>query len=83
MIYEVWYKNGVDLDYFSSREAAEMYLEKYIAKLTSSPLLVHSAILWPFFGVRIRTHSLTVWPEAAKSISRWNLHIELDVAARS
>tara|TARA_R110002167_G_scaffold112085_1_gene284304 strand:- start:703 stop:882 length:180 start_codon:yes stop_codon:yes gene_type:complete len=33
MIYEVWYKNGVDLDYFGSREAAEMYLEKYIAKL--------------------------------------------------
>ena len=33
MIYEVWYKDGVDLDYFSSREAAEMYLEKYIAKL--------------------------------------------------
>tara|TARA_R110002020_G_scaffold53388_2_gene149420 strand:- start:201 stop:443 length:243 start_codon:yes stop_codon:yes gene_type:complete len=33
MIYEVWYKNGVDLDYFGSREAAEMWLEKYIAKL--------------------------------------------------
>ena len=33
MIYEVWYKNGVDLDYFNSREAAEMYLEKYIAKI--------------------------------------------------
>ena len=35
MIYEVWYKNGVDLDYFGSREAAEMYLEKYIAKLNA------------------------------------------------
>ena len=35
MIYEVWYKNGVDLDYFGSREAAEMYLEKYIAKINS------------------------------------------------
>ena len=33
MIYEVWYKNGVDLDYFGSREAAEMYLEKYIRKI--------------------------------------------------
>ena len=32
MIYEVWYKNGVDLDYFGSREAAEMYIEKYIRK---------------------------------------------------
>ena len=32
-LYEVRYKGGVDLDYFSSREAAEMYLEKYIAKL--------------------------------------------------
>ena len=36
MIYEVWYKNGVDLDYFGSREAAEIYLEKYIAKLNAS-----------------------------------------------
>ena len=35
MIYEVWYKDGVDLDYFGSREAAEMYLEKYIAKLNA------------------------------------------------
>ena len=33
MIYEVWCKNGVDLDYIGSRESAEMYLEKYIAKL--------------------------------------------------
>ena len=33
MMYEVRYKNGVDLDYFGSREAAEMHLEKYIAKL--------------------------------------------------
>ena len=32
MIYEVWYKDGIDLDYFGSREAAEMWLEKYIAK---------------------------------------------------
>ena len=36
MIYEVWYKNGVDLDYFGSREAAEMYLEKYIRKLNNT-----------------------------------------------
>ena len=33
MIYEVWYKDGIDIDYFGSREAAEMWLEKYIAKL--------------------------------------------------
>ena len=32
MIYEVWYKNGVDLDYFGSREAAELYIEMYIDK---------------------------------------------------
>ena len=32
MIYEVWIKNGIDLDYFSSREAAEMYIEKYIKR---------------------------------------------------
>ena len=32
MIYEVWYKNGLDLDYFGSREAAEVYIEKYIRK---------------------------------------------------
>jgi uncharacterized protein (DUF2384 family) len=31
--YEVRYKDGVNLDYFGSWEAAEMYLEKYIAKL--------------------------------------------------
>ena len=36
MIYEVWFKNGVDLDYFGSREAAEIYLEKYVAKLNAS-----------------------------------------------
>ena len=40
MIYEVWFKNGVDLDYFGSREAAEIYLENYVAKLNvrRSPL---------------------------------------------
>jgi hypothetical protein len=32
MIYEVWIKKGLDLDYFGSREAAEMYIEKYIQK---------------------------------------------------
>ena len=32
MIYEVWIKGGIDLDYFGSREAAEMWIEKYIAK---------------------------------------------------
>ena len=32
MIYEVWIKNGLDLDYFGSREAAEMYIEKYIKR---------------------------------------------------
>ena len=31
-IYEVWIKGSVDLDYFGSREAAEMYIEKYIRK---------------------------------------------------
>ena len=33
--YEVRYKDGVNLDYFGSWEAAEMYLEKYIAKLNA------------------------------------------------
>jgi hypothetical protein len=32
MIYEVWIKKGIDLDYFGSREAAEAYIEKYIRK---------------------------------------------------
>ena len=32
MIYEVWYKNGIDLDYFGNREAAEKYIEHYIEK---------------------------------------------------
>jgi len=32
MIYEVWIKNGLDLDYFGSREAAEMYIEQCIRK---------------------------------------------------
>ena len=33
MIYEVWYKDGIDLDYFGSREAAEMFIEEHISKL--------------------------------------------------
>ena len=40
-LYEVRYKDGVDLDYFSSREAAEMYLEKYIAKLNARNATPH------------------------------------------
>ena len=32
MIYEVWIKNGIDLDYFGSREAAELYIELFIEK---------------------------------------------------
>mgnify|MGYP006227194237 FL=1 len=32
MLYEVFIKNGINLDYFGSREAAEMYIEKYIQK---------------------------------------------------
>jgi hypothetical protein len=32
MIYEVWIKNGINLEYFGSREAAEMYIEKYIKR---------------------------------------------------
>ena len=28
MIYEVWFKNGVDLDYFGSREAARNFCNK-------------------------------------------------------
>ena len=32
MIYEVWFKDGLDLDYFGSREAAEMYIEEFIQK---------------------------------------------------
>jgi hypothetical protein len=32
MIYEVWIKNGINLDYFGSREAAEAYIELYIKK---------------------------------------------------
>ena len=34
--YEVRYKDGVNLDYFGTWEAAEMYLEKYIAKLNDT-----------------------------------------------
>ena len=33
MMYEVFIKNGINLDYFGSPEAAEMYIEKYIHKL--------------------------------------------------
>ena len=40
-LYEVRYKDGVDLDYFSSREDAEMYLEKNIAKLNSRNATPH------------------------------------------
>ena len=32
MIYEVWIKNGLDLDYFGTPEAAELYIEMYIDK---------------------------------------------------
>ena len=32
MIYEVWIKNGIDLDYFGNREAAEAYIKLYIKK---------------------------------------------------
>ena len=32
MIYEVWIKDGIDLDYFGSWEAAEKYIEQYIEK---------------------------------------------------
>ena len=32
MIYEVFIKNGINLDYFSSREAAELYIKLYIEK---------------------------------------------------
>ena len=32
ILYEVWFKDGVDLEYFGSREAAEMYIEMYIGK---------------------------------------------------
>jgi len=32
MIYEVWIKNGMNLDYFGSREAAEAYIELYMKK---------------------------------------------------
>lgn len=31
-MYEVFIKNGINLDYFGSREAAEMYIEKYIKR---------------------------------------------------
>jgi hypothetical protein len=31
-LYEVFIKNGINLDYFGSREAAEMYIEKYIKR---------------------------------------------------
>ena len=31
-IYEVWIKGGIDLDYFGSREAAELYIQQYIKK---------------------------------------------------
>ena len=32
ILYEVFIKNGINLDYFNSREAAEMYIEKYIKR---------------------------------------------------
>ena len=32
MMYEVFIKNGINLDYFGNREAAEMYIEKYIKR---------------------------------------------------
>ena len=32
MIYEVWIKGGVDLDYFGSRDAAELYIKLFIEK---------------------------------------------------
>jgi len=32
MIYEVWIRGGVDLDYFGSREAAELYILECIQK---------------------------------------------------
>ena len=32
MIYEVWYKNGINLDYFGSWEAADKYIDEYVAK---------------------------------------------------
>ena len=31
-LYEVFIKNGINLDYFGNREAAEMYIEKYIKR---------------------------------------------------
>ena len=32
MTYEVWIKNGINLEYFGSRWAAEIYIERYIRK---------------------------------------------------
>tara|TARA_R110000824_G_scaffold97566_1_gene233177 strand:- start:2055 stop:2264 length:210 start_codon:yes stop_codon:yes gene_type:complete len=32
MLYEVFIKNGINLDYFGSREAAELYILKYIKR---------------------------------------------------
>ena len=32
MIYEVWFKGGVNLDYFGNLEAAELYIESLIDK---------------------------------------------------
>jgi hypothetical protein len=32
MIYEVWIKDGINLDYFGSWEAAEKYIDEYIEK---------------------------------------------------
>jgi len=42
MLYEVFIKNGINLDYFGSREAAEMYIEKYIQKrnIRDAPRLI-------------------------------------------
>jgi hypothetical protein len=55
MIYEVWYKNGLDLDYFGNREAAEMWLEKYIAKLNArGAKIAPTAVPWTREDFEIR-----------------------------
>ena len=62
MIYEVWYKDGVDLDYFGSREAAEMYLEKYIAKLNVKRTRVEGPWTREDFVIRVKEEKPVVNP---------------------
>ena len=51
MIYEVWIKNGIDLDYFGSREAAELYIQQYMEKRNK---IVYVNVKWTRDDFEIR-----------------------------